>query len=190
MSELIGVYIETPKDNTDYILLGGRPELLKIPMEEAPTEVINEWENLLEQTKNYESENIGTGLANNIVVRKDSSIGKYIISLIGKKIENLADKISHYEVMCAMNVAIFESNPISEKLIVLFKNQVSGDPKDLEQKYGAEVVEYIKENNDFNFYYRKITGKYYPRDYFVYENGQLSRKKIAEVQKQKVIDNN
>ena len=179
MKKVIEACVSTPKDNRDYLLFKNKIALYFFNMDNAPLNVFHEWSNLMKAADKF-----GTA-ATDIVIKKDSLIGNYLMSLFGQQIMDMENFIDYSKVVSAMNIAIFEGNPISEKLIVLFKNQVSGEAVDLERKYGVEVVKYIKENSDFDFYIGNVSGNYCPKEYLVYENGVLSKKTIVEVQKQK-----
>lgn len=181
MMKRIYPVVETTKENEDYMLIGTKHMLYFYTMENASKEVLDEWDKLMKIASEYDKQNVG--FADDIVIRKDSLIGNYIISLIGSEVDNDDDIVYFNKVVNALNIAIFDKNPIAKDLVIPFQNQIHGLRENLIDEYSFEVIDYILKNNDFDFYLRVLNGEYEPKKYLVYENGCLTKRTITEPQK-------
>ena len=121
-------------------------------------------------------------------IRKDSILGYYILNLPSDKVYNYDNIITFEKITNALNIAIFENNPIYIKLIELFRSQVTASKDIIEYKYGLDVLNYIIENNDFKSYLQKVNGTYESTKYLVYETGELIEQVISDLGKQLKID--
>lgn len=181
MMKVIKPYIKTARDNEEYLLLGSKSNVYFLTDTECG-EIQKEMDNLWRAVIDYESKSKDMIL--DIVVRKDSLLGKYLLS--SSKVENLDDVFYYEDVIDALNIAIFENNPIFKQIIPLFQNQIEGCKDKLSRIYGSEVIEYISKNNDFDVYLKQVNNKYKPNQYLVYENGVLNKKEIIDNSKIKI----
>jgi len=176
--------IRTSIDNEEYIELGNRIDIYNIPYDGAPLKVKVEIQCLLDLVKDYEIKNVRA--ARNLVIRKDSLLGAYILNLPSEKMANFDNEVTFDDVINALNIAIFENDSIAKDIVVLFQKQVSGSKMDLVSEYGLEVIEYILKNNNFGIYLEKLNGEYLPEEYLVYEYGRLIKRTILKPQNQKI----
>lgn len=180
------VSFKSNKDNDEYImidvltgigvLLANRDKYL------VSDDVFNEISDIYftafdrEVRKELKWNDIGT-----IALRKDSLLGQYLINNADDvKIQNMDLYISYEKVVNALNIAMFENDcKISNKILPLFKEQISGIKDELETYCSRNVIEYILKNNDFKTYIEKYNGEYKPDEYIVYEEGEIFRKDLV-----------
>lgn len=181
----------TNKDNKNYIMVNIEKidELLSLVV----TDTIDVPENIREEAKHIirVSSSHNMNQLNNpnsikeVAIKKSSNIGQFL--LLNTDFENIINEdeyIYYKDVVHALNIAMFEDNcKISNKISILFRDQARGTKQDLYEQYNPEIVDYIKEHNDFNTYLLKFNGEYRPRKYFVYENNDIIQRKLYEKEK-------
>lgn len=182
MKTLAGVCIKTCYDNSDYLELHEH-DIFYLPLKYASKEVEEDKNNLISKIKEYRK----TYKTNfKCAVRKDSILGNYIISMPSDDVYNYDEMITYEKLTNALNIAIFENNPIYLELIELFRKQIVGPKKIVAFEYGLNIVNYILKNYDFKSYLKKMNGIYEPDKYLVYENDELSLRTLLVNDKQKV----
>lgn len=179
MKTIIGTCIKTCPDNSDFLELH-EYDVMYLPLN-GSKEI--EIERSIFMSKIRESKD-RPYINKKYAIRKDSILGNYILSLPSDKVYNYDDIITFEKITNALNIAIFENNPIYIKLIELFRSQVTASRDIIEYKYGLDVLNYIIENNDFKSYLQKVNGTYEPTKYLVYENGELIEQVISVLEKQ------
>lgn len=113
-----------------------------------------------------------------VSIKKDSELGNYLLHTEDIKVYNDDIYVTYEKVVNSFNIAIFESNPISEKILPLFKKQISGTRNKLLENYDVETIDYILSNPNFCTYLDKINGEYEAdseqNECVVYENDKCS----------------
>lgn len=168
---------KTNRDNNDYIMINAKIDLGMLIFEDKITEKIkNEVGFIYSSLFKYEYD-MKCSYISDIAINKNSDLVKFLIEKASVYNFGNEDLIVDYDkVVNALNIAIFEENPIAKSILPLFKNQVSGKKDELVEQYNKEVIEYILENEDFNYYIENINGTYKPEEYIVYENGEFTKK--------------
>ncbi|MBE6153675.1 MAG: hypothetical protein E7166_05580 [Firmicutes bacterium] len=165
------------KENSNYLMIS-RFQIYMLISSDIPEYALKSIEELLVAVRKYEKENKCSHL-DMIAVEKSTPISNFL--LYGKPcIKNDDLYVDYKKVVNALNIAIFEDNPIAKQILPLFKNQVSGEKNILIKQYDAKTINYILENNDFNYYLSKINGTYTPLEYVVYHNNECVKMKLAE----------
>ena len=167
----------TNKENEDYLNFSTYILYMLMVKETTPKKVLKEVSEIHSLARKYEKENkcsIGE-----MTISKNSILGRYIVESNDSSISR-DSSITHKDITNAFNISIFEGNPISKELFPLFKNQISGNVKTLSKQYNENIINYIMNNNDFEYYLEVINGTYIPYEYRVYENGEFNRKKLIE----------
>ena len=90
--------------------------------------------------------------------------------------------ITYEKVINAFNIAAFEGNDMTDKILVLFREQACGSKKDLMKKYDENVLDYILEHDSFYGLARTET-KINPQEYLVYEDGKCIKRTLSTEKK-------
>lgn len=113
-----------------------------------------------------------------IALKKDSELGKYILSHPEIFIDD--DKeVTYDKVVSAYNVATFEDNAkMANKILPLFQRRISGNRDQLSEICNLNVLDFILKNGNFKEYLDKLDGKVVVenKEYIVYEDDEYSRK--------------
>jgi len=184
------------KDNPDYLIWHIRFDGAQLIMGEIlPTYVQNELEQMYFDSFEYQNEInrriIGRELVNEISFRRDSLLGKWLIhNYDQKKIVYEDEFIDYKKVQNALNIAIFECSPIAERIIPLFRQKINGSKEELKNEYEEELLDYILTHDDFDAWVSEEEKE--PTEYFVYEDGEYSKKVLSTGKKvyEKKIENN
>lgn len=181
----------TNKDNKNYIMVNIEKvnELLSIVVSnklDIPENIREEAMQIIRISSAHNMNQLNNpNSIKEVALKKSSSIGQFL--LMNTDFENIInedDYIYYKDVVHALNIAMFEDNcKLSNRISRLFREQTSGTKQDLYEQYGVEIIDYIKENNDFNTYLLKFNGIYEPRNYFVYEDNNIVEKKLFEKEK-------
>ena len=172
---------KTHIDNKNYLLFDGIITLSCLMADdEIPDNIKNIAGTIFSDIFEYERNNRLEHISD-IAIRKDSILGKFLIERASEfKFCNKDLIVSYEKVVNAFNIAIYENNAIAKEILPLFRNKVSGIKEKLQKEYGFEIIEYILNNDDFYYYLEVIEGKYNPQEYFVYENGIISKRILLE----------
>lgn len=172
---------KTHIDNKDYLLFDGIITLSCLMADdEIPNNIKNIAGNIFSNIFEYENKNRFEHISD-IAIRKDSILGKFLIEKATEFKFCNEDLVVYYEkVVNAFNIAVYENNDIAKEILPLFRNKVSGIKEPLQKEYGFEIIEYILNNDDFYYYLKVTEGEYHPQEYFVYENGTISKKILLE----------
>lgn len=182
MKKVVKPYIKTARDNEEYIILGSKINICFLQDKEC-LEYQKEMDILWNKINEYERKEKVKAL--DIVVKKDSIIGKHLLS--SSKVENLDNYIYCEDALEALTIATLENNPIFQQIIPIVKKQVSGTKENLSSIYGNEVIEYISKHHEFDIYLKQINDQYKPKQYLVYDNYQLIKKEIIDNSKTRII---
>lgn len=175
--------IKTNKDNEDYLtLLDAINVLGRVLFDTTLKNVKDEAENMYMGLFEYNNINNSNSI-NTCEIRKDSLVGQYLLN--SRTIKNDDLNISFQKVKNAFTIAMFESNPLSLQILILFQNQVSGSKEDLMRKYDESVLDYILEHDDFDRHLEKKNETYQPGEYIVYEDGFYFKKVLVPSTKEK-----
>lgn len=183
MLKRVGICINTCEDNDEYIEIN-KFDIFVLANTIENYDIEKENQQMLSKVLEYEKAN--NKYIDKIAIRKDSLLGKYILNLPKGKVCNFDNIITFEKVTNALNIAIFEINPIAKKLIVPFMKQACGDKIDLIKEYGDETVNYIISNSNFNMYIQKFNGTYSPKKYYVYENSEIVNRYLKDIENVKV----
>lgn len=168
------INFKTVKDNEEYIIFNGKKGLEYLIKDDQIKEKIKVVaSSIYFDTFKYENENKIPSISE-IAIRVDSVIGIFLMENDLIYSENLI--VSYNKIINAFNIAIFENNPIVKSILPLFKNQISGKKDELIGTYSSEVIEYILNNDDFNYYIERLNRTYQPKEYIVYENGEFTKR--------------
>lgn len=175
------------KDNPDYLMWNVRVDGGQLVISEIlPTYVQNEIEQMYFSSFEYEK-NINTRISfrdhiGDIAFPKASLLGQWLLSNYDQKKIVYEDEFVYYtKVINSLNVAMFQDNPISERIIPLFKKKINGPKRDLMKEYDEEVLDYILTHDDFEAWIGEE--KKEPTEYFVFEDGEYSKKALVPAKK-------
>lgn len=179
----------TNKDNKEYITIKKVDlTLIAVICEKRNIELCNEAMRIFGKLIEFGFEN---SLYNeNIEIRKDSVLGTFLLkNPFKEEIINADLELNYDKVVSAFNIAVFKNNEIAKKILPLFQKpeEAKLKSKELVEKYGEEVIDFILENNDFDDYLIKLKKDVEPTVYTVYEDGEFSRKTLVEKPKQKTL---
>ena len=62
----------------------------------------------------------------------------------------------------------------------LFKNKICGNKYELEKQYNIKVINYILNNDNFEYYIKSLNGTKESKFYIVYENKQCVERKLVK----------
>ena len=124
-------------------------------LENVEKEVLQEFVKQDLALLNY-SKTVGRGITK-LTVRKDSIIGRYLLSCQDEqRVLNTSKYIDYDKIVNAFNVAIFSNDLETSKLIYpLFINKEEGTYKTLSDKYDLTTINYILDNPSFKAYLEK-----------------------------------
>ena len=176
----------TNKENDGYLNFSNFA-LYVLGVKKIPNEVSKELGLIHTKIREYEKKNNWS--IGEMTISKDSVLGRYVVESNDSYIFDDID-ITYKKIVSAFNIAVFEDNPISKDIYPLFKHQISGDLKSLSEKYDENVINYILNNNDFEYYLNIINGKYEPLEYKVFENGDFIKKQLPRIVKEKKLIRN
>lgn len=175
------------KDNPDYLMWNVRVDGGQLVISEIlPTYVQNEIEQMYFSSFEYEK-NINTRISfrdhiGDIAFPKASLLGQWLLSNYNQKKIVYEDEFVYYtKVINSLNVAMFQDNPISERIIPLFKKKINGPKRDLMKEYDEEVLDYVLTHDDFEAWISEE--KKEPTEYFVFEDGEYSKKALVPAKK-------
>ena len=181
----------TNKDNKNYIMVNIEKidELLSLVVTDTidvPEDIREEATHIIRVSSSHNMNQLNNpNSIKEVAIKKSSNIGQYL--LLNTDFENIINEdeyIYYKDIVHALDIAIFEDNcKLSNKISRLFREQARGTKQDLYEIYNPEVVDYIKEHNDFNTYLLKFNGEYQPRKYFVYEDNDIVHKKLYKKEK-------
>ena len=166
-------------DNQEYMILDKYNDIgVLMFAHDAPSEVKQEAAEIMTKIREYHKNNYN-GCLNKIVIRKDSYIGTYLLGHSDqKKIINEDLLITYKKVINAFNVSAFEGNEMSDKILVLFREQASGSKEDLMKKYDEDVLDYILKHDSF-YGLARTEEKTSPKEYVVYEDGKCAKRTLS-----------
>lgn len=174
------IFIETNKDNSDYLVIG-RFDVAKLVLVDG--KVPNNIKKLADEmySKIFSFEYEKKKHISEISIRKDSEIGGYLLNTNDIKVVNDDTTVLYEKVVNAFNIAVFDGNAISQQLLPLFRNQISGYRSELIDEYSEETIDYILSNSNFDEHLEKLEEGYVytPKDYVIYENNEFSIGKLA-----------
>ncbi|MBQ2640129.1 MAG: hypothetical protein IJF92_05180 [Bacilli bacterium] len=181
----------TNKDNKNYLMVNIEKvdELLSIVVSnniEVPENIREEAMHIIRLSSSHNMNQLNNpNSIKEVALNKSSNIGQFLINNTDFiNIINEDDYIYYKDVVHALNIAMFEDNcKLSNRISRLFREQTSGTKQNLYEQYGKDIIDYIKEHNDFNTYLLKFNGIYEPRNYFVYEDNNIVEKKLYEKEK-------
>lgn len=167
----------TNKENDNYLMIEKQDLYLILGMD-INENLYNEVISMIRATKDY-SRNHKNVYVEEIGVSKENIVAKFLsnntTNIINYDLEVDISKIEN-----ALCISIYEKNPISNEIISLFRNQVCGNKNVLSKEYNEDVINYILSNDDFNYYVKNLKGKYNPKFYVIYENGECRERKLVE----------
>ncbi len=167
----------TNKENKDYLNFATFGLYMLMVDRNVPKTIQNEANKIHSAIRKYEKEtkcSIGE-----VTISKDSTLGQYVIQPNNGNIYRDLN-VNILTIANAFNISVFEDNPISKDIYPLFKNQVSGTMKALSEEYGEELINYIVDNNNFEYFLDVLNGTYQPKEYNVYENNSIKKKKLVQ----------
>lgn len=179
------------KENSDYILVGVRFELLTLALKFHELEIHPEIVKIIFDMhhKLFEFERQEKKYIDYVAIRKDSLIGNYLITHTdGNHVINESRYIDFKKVTDAFNIATLEDNDkMVDLLLPLFKNRESGTFEELEKKYSEELLNYILEHDSLKEYLNEMDGIESSREkeYIIFENGEYSKRVLKNKTKQK-----
>lgn len=180
------VKFRTNIDNDEYITINKSDLMILVVMEETPQEIKDLANDIFVETLDFQKNN-RVPYITEIELRKDSLMGKYLLENgISKKIRNDDLYVYYNDVINSYNIASFERNSVMHLLLCMLRERVEGYTFNLSKKFGSDVINYISNNKNFNVYLEKLDGKYKPKEYIVYEDGEFSKKVLKTNQKQKI----
>ena len=172
------------KDNREYLMINSKVDLgILLASNITPIFVYNEIQQMYFNLYQFESklpENkiMKNTRADNIAFRKDSLLGIWLLENYDQEKIIYENQFVRYEkVVNALNVALYENNKISEKIMPLFQERVNGSKKELIKQYEEEVIDYILTHD--NFYEWINRDEKEPVEYIVFENGEYCKKKLS-----------
>lgn len=159
-------------------------------LENVEKEVLKEFVKQDLALLNY-SKTVGKGITK-LAVRKDSIIGKYLLSCQDeKRVLNASKYIDYDKIVNAFNISIFSSNlEMSKSIYPLFMNKVEGTYQNLSNKYDFNTIDYIIANPSFKDYLdgdKSLEGATY---HVVYEDEKCLLKEFKVKNKTLVKSNN
>lgn len=120
-------------------------------LENVEKEVLQEFVKQDLALLNY-SKTVGRGITK-LAVRKDSIIGKYLLSCKEEMALNISKYIDYTKVVNAFNISIFSSDlEMSKAIYPLFINRVEGTYQILSNQYDLSTIDYILANSSFKNY--------------------------------------
>jgi len=174
----MGVY--TNIENNDYLMMS-KKDLYSILNNNLNENIINEIISILIAIKRFSKKHSYIKLEE-IAIKKDNILAQYILKENPTFINDDLN-INIIKITNALNIALFENNPISQKIFPLFQNQIHGTKEDLEIIYDKYIIEYILNNFDFKYYIENLNGTYKSKFYIVYDSGKCYEKKLSKQQK-------
>lgn len=174
----------TNKENDGYLNFSTYSLYILMVKETTPKKVLKEISLIHSKIREYEKKNKWS--IGEMTISKDNILGRYITESNDSYIFDDIN-ITYKKIVDAFNISIFEDNPISKDIYPLFKHQISGDLKSLSEKYDENVINYILNNNDFEYYLSIVNGKYEPLEYKVFENGDFIVKQLPRKIKEKKL---
>ena len=167
----------TNKENNDYLMIEKRDLYLILGMS-INEKLYNEVISMIRAIKNY-SRNHEYIYIHEIGINKDNIVVKFLLNNTTKIVNNdLVVDIS--KITNALCISNYENNPILNELISLIRNQVYGNKEVLLKEYNENVINYILNNDDFNYYIKNLKGNYKSKFYIVYENGECVERKLKK----------
>jgi len=173
----------TNKENDEYLNFSAFA-LYMLGVKEIPKEISKELGSIYSKIREYEKKNKRS--IGEMTISKDSVLGRYVVESNDSYIFDDIN-ITYKKIVDAFNITVFEDNPISKDIYPLFKQQISGDLKSLSEKYDENLINYILNNNDFEYYLSIVSGKYEPKEYKVFENGDFVVKKLPRMVNEKKL---
>ena len=152
MYKKVGICINVCVDNNEYIEIN-KFDIFVLANTIKNKDIEKENQQLLSKVLEYEK--LNNKYLEKIDIRKDSLLGNYILNLPEDKVTNFDDIITFEKITNALNVAVFENDPIAKKLIVPFMKQACNKKDVMIDEYGEEVVNYIISNSNFNMHIQK-----------------------------------
>lgn len=159
-------------------------------LENVEKEVLKEFVKQDLALLNY-SKTVGKGITK-LAVRKDSIIGKYLLSCQDEqRVLNASKYIDYDKIVNAFNIAIFSSDLETSKLIYpLFINKEEGTYKTLSDKYDLTTLNYILDNPSFKTYLKRDDSTSETKYRVVYEDDRCFLKEFRTRTKTLVKSNN
>lgn len=176
------MHYRSVEENKDYILVDVKFDIARMTMnEDIEKEVYSELQSIYFKLFSYECNNRIGYIQEPIALRKDSIVGRYILSHPEICINDDTD-VTYNKIVNAYNVATFEDNiKMANKILPLFKGRVSGSRNELGDICSLSVLDYILSNGDFKEYLNKKDGtvKNQVNEYLVYEDGEYLKKSLS-----------
>lgn len=169
-----GMIYEQIRENDEYVLICR--EVLYYLGQDANSEIIKELKRAIKSISDCEENAKSYGLhIHHLAIKKDSTIGEYLL----EKCKDKDNYITHKHIASALLVAIAEDNvKLSNKIMSLFKSKISGEYRELSENIPEYLLEYIKENNDYDRYLEEVRNVS-DKEYYVYEDGEIERKSLS-----------
>lgn len=158
-------------------------------LENVEKEVLQEFVKQDLALLNY-SKTVGRGITK-LTVRKDSIIGRYLLSCQDEqRVLNTSKYIDYDKIVNAFNVAIFSNDLETSKLIYpLFINKEEGTYKTLSDKYDLTTINYILDNPSFKAYLERDDSTLETKYRVVYEDDRCFLKELKPKNKTLVKSN-
>ena len=184
------MHYRSVEENKDYILVDVKFDIARMTMnEDIEKEVYSELQSIYFKLFSYECNNRIGYIKEPIALRKDSIVGRYILSHQEICLDDDTD-ITYKKIVDAYNVATYSKNlKMANKILPLFMGRISGTRDELGDICNLTVLDYILDNGNFDDYLKKLDGKVenIVKEYYVYEDGEYSRRVLApEIEKVKV----
>lgn len=190
---MVGFRID--KDTPDYITMD-RYGLLYLSSQEyiIPNKIYQEVSNMIydlcafEYSAKKKLEQIGSSYLTSFKIRKESTLGQYLIENNGKnEIINESEYISYKDICNAMLITIVNDDAkMANKITPLVQKQCCGTKEEIlkEFPYHEDALNYILENNDFDAYLANKNQGENPiqeaKLFVVYEDGAWAIKNLEE----------
>lgn len=179
------ITFKSNKDNNEYLMIDARYSMLTLGQSQKLTgEVLDEANKIFSKLYKFEKENNHI-IISEVAIRKDSAIGQYLLKHSNQDDIINEDLFIYYEnIVNALNIAIYESCAIAERIIPLFRRKVHGSKEELLKEYDEVVLDYILTHDDFHEWIEPQEKD--PTEYIVFEDGEYSKKTLLT--NNKVLD--
>lgn len=177
------IHYKSAKNNDEYITIPvkfGLSLFLVDDEKRVSSDVYKELQSAYFGLFQFEKEQ-GVYIKDDVALRKDSILGRFILSHPENFIDEDTD-VTYKKIVNAYSVATFEDNTkMANKILPLFKGRVSGRKEELADICDLRVLDFILNNGDFDKYLDNLDGKVeQPKKYVVYEDDKYFFSDLAK----------
>lgn len=170
------ISFKTNRYNDEYIMFEVRGLFGLGQSQKLAGKILDEANKMFWGIYEFEKEN-NCGYVKEVAIRKDSIMGQYFLNSNDEDITNEDTYVYEEDIKSALLIAIYDNNPIAERIMPIFRNQIYGYKKELMKLYDEETLDYILTHENFYEWIDKKEKE--SKEYIVFENGEYCKKKLS-----------